>query len=223
MKVLVACEESQVVCKAFRERGHEAYSCDVIECSGGHPEWHIQADVIPLLNGNCSFKTCDGVEHNVDGKWDMIIAHPPCQKLSNATGVNLGRKDCVCKTPEWRERFFNDRTEAVIFFLRFLCCECDKVCVENPVGYMNTHFAKPSQYIDPFQFGDPWKKKTCLWLKGLPLLVPTNEVEPLGKWVRHHLKGKDDLKGYKNKGVYSARERSKTFLGISKAMSEQWG
>lgn len=224
MKILVACEESQAVCKAFRARGHEAYSCDIIECSGGHPEWHIQGDVIPLLNGKCSFKTCDGAEHTVVGKWDMIIAHPPCTYFSNATMVNLGRKDRPdVFNEEWRKRFFQKRDNAFDFVMKIWNADCEKIAIENVVGYLSTHFRKPSQYIEPFWFGDPWKKKTCLWLKNLPPLDPTNVVTPSGKWVRQHLKNKNDLAGYENRGVYSAKERSRTFLGIAAAMAEQWG
>lgn len=224
MKVLVACEESQRVCVAFREKGHEAYSCDVQMCSGGHPEWHIMQDVLPLLNGQCRFKTTDGTEHSIDGKWDLIIAHPPCTYFSNATMVNLGRKDHPeVFNEEWKMSFFEKRKNAFDFVQTIYSADCEKICIENVVGYLSTHFRKPNQYIEPYYFGDPWKKKTCLWLKGLPDLVPTEIVEPKGKWVRHHLKTKDDLKGYENRGVYSAKERSKTFHGIAKAMAEQWG
>ena len=224
MKVLVACEESQVVCKAFREKGHEAYSCDIIECSGGHPEWHIRRDVTELLNGNCSFITCDGSLHKIDGKWDLIIAHPPCTFFSNATMVNLGRKDHPeVFNEEWKKRFFENRKKALDFVKIIYNADCDKICIENVVGYLSTHFAKPSQYIEPYYFGEPWKKKTCLWLKGLSPLKPTKIIEPSGKWVRHHLKTKDDLKGYENSGVYTAKARSRTFNGVGKAMAEQWG
>ena len=224
MNVLVACEESQRVCTAFRERGHNAFSCDVEPCSGGHPEWHIMQDVVPLLNGRCSFKTMDGIEHSIDGKWDLIIAHPPCTYFSNATMVNLGRKDHPdVFNEEWKMSFFEKRKNAFDFVQTIYSSDCEKICIENVVGYLSTHFRKPNQYIEPYYFGDPWKKKTCLWLKGLPALVPTEIVDPKGKWVRHHLKTKDDLKGYENSGVYSAKERSKTFPGIAKAMADQWG
>ena len=236
MKVLVACEESQAVCKAFREKGHEAYSCDILECSGGHPEWHIKGDVLRVLNPtqHCTpvgdvfegieFKTVDGVAHTIQPKWDLIIAHPPCQKLSCAGAVNLGRKGCACETPEWREKFFNDRTEAVIFFMQFMACNCDRVCVENPVGYMNTHYRKPDQFVEPFQFGDPWKKKTGLWLKGLNPLKPTNVVTPTGKWVQQNKMGQPPKsEAWEVVGFTDAKTRSKTFEGVAKAMAEQWG
>ena len=216
MKILVACEESQRVCKEFRLVGHEAYSCDLIMCSGNHPEWHIWADCTPLLNGNCSFRTCDGKLHNVE-KWDMIIAHPPCTYFSNATMVNLGRKDRPdVFNDEWKESFLKKRNDAFEFVKQIYTADCERICIENVVGYLSTHFKKPTQYIEPYYFGDPWKKKTCLWLKGLPPLKNGKVVVPKGKWVRHHLKTKDDLKGYEKSGVYSAP-------GIAKAMAEQWG
>lgn len=224
MKVLVACEESQAVCKAFRERGHEAYSCDIIECSGGHPEWHIQGDVLPLLNGNCGFETADGKKHKIVGKWDLIIAHPPCTYFSNATMVNLGRKDKPhIFNDAWKERFIKNRANAFDFVVKIWEADCEKIVIENVVGYLSTHFRKPTQYIEPFMFGDPWRKKTCLWLKNLPKLESTNIVQPTGKWVRHYLKSGDDLLGYEKAGVHSAKERSKTFPGIALAMAEQWG
>jgi site-specific DNA-cytosine methylase len=236
MNVLIACEESQAVCKAFREKGHNAFSCDIIDCSGGHPEWHIKGDVLDVINPKIyindfaqwhegiSFKTQDGCFHFVDGKWDLIIAHPPCTYFSNATMVNLGRKDKPhIFNDAWKTEFFKKRKAAYDFVMRIWSANCDKIAIENVVGYLSTHFKKPSQYIEPYYFGDPWKKKTCLWLKGLPNLISTNSVEPHGKWVRHHLKNKNDLQGYENKGVYSAKERSKTFPGIAKAMAEQWG
>lgn len=224
MKVLIACEESQTVCKAFREKGHEAYSCDIIDCSGGHPEWHIKWSAIPLLDGNCEFLTCDGALHKIDDKWDLIIAHPPCTYFSNATMVNLGRKDKPhVFNEEWKKRFFINRENALEFVKTIYNADCEKICIENVVGYLSTHFKKPSQYIEPFYFGDAWKKKTCLWLKGLPNLTATNVVEPKGKWVRHHLKRGNDLEGWQRGGVYSAKERARTFEGIARAMAEQWG
>lgn len=223
MRVLIACEESQRVCTEFRERGHESYSCDIQECSGGHPEWHIMQDVLPLLNGRCKFKTCDGKEHCIDGKWDLIIAHPPCTYFSNATMVNLGRKDHPeVFNEEWRQNFYRKRDAAFQFVMSIYSADCDRIAIENVVGYLNTHFKKPTQIIQPFFFGEPYRKATCLWLKGLPKLEPTEIVRPTCKWVKHNLKTKDDLKGYEKAGVLTAKERSKTFKGIAKAMSEQW-
>ena len=232
MNVLVACEESQRVCTAFREKGHNAFSCDIQECSGGHPEWHIKGDVLNVLNPTeligvnefgIVFETMDGLIHDVE-KWDLIVAHPPCTYFSNATMVNLGRNDHPeVFNDEWKAKFFENRKNAFDFVMKFWKADCDKICIENVVGYLSTHFQKPSQYIEPYYFGDPWKKKTCLWLKGLEALKYTNVVEPIGKWVRHHKKTKDDLRGYDISGVYSSKERSKTFPGIAKAMAEQWG
>lgn len=235
MNVLIACEESQRVCTAFREKGHNAFSCDIQECSGGHPEWHIKGDVLSVLNPTkqfipgddwygFKFRTMDGVLHCIDGKWDLIIAHPPCTYFSNATMVNLGRKDHPdVFNEEWKTRFYENRNKAFEFVKTIYNAECEKICIENVVGYLSTHFKKPSQYIEPYYFGEPWKKKTCLWLKGLPPLKPIEMVEPKGKWVRHHLKSKNDLTGYEKSGVYTAKERSKTFEGVAKAMAEQWG
>lgn len=231
LNVLVACEESQRVCISFREKGHNAFSCDLQECSGGHPEWHICADVVPHLNptinslgfSEISFLTQNSIFHSVP-KWDLIIAHPPCTFFSNATMVNLGRKDYPhIFNDSWKRDFYSKRSNALEFVKIIFNSDCEKICIENVVGYLSTHFKKPTQYIEPYFFGDPWRKKTCLWLKGLPILTPTNLVEPCGKWVRHHLKNKNDLNGYLNKGVYSSSERSKTFWGVARAMAEQWG
>ena len=224
MNVLIGCECSQVVCNEFRKLGHNAFSCDIQDEYGGHPEWHIKADVLPLLKGKCKFITSDGKSHKILSHWDLIIAHPPCTYFSNATMVNLGRKDHPdVFNEEWKRSFFEKRKNAFDFVQTIYSADCEKICIENVVGYLSTHFRKPDQYIEPYYFGDTWKKKTCLWLKGLQPLKPTNIVEPKGKWVRHHLKTKDDLKGYENSGVYSAKEPSKTFEGIAKAMAEQWG
>lgn len=229
MRVLIACEESQTVCRAFREKGHEAYSCDVIECSGGHPEWHIQQDVLPLLDGNCEFNTCDGEAHKIDGKWDLIIAHPPCTDLCVS-----GARHFEKKRVDGRQR------ESIEFFCQFLLADCDHVAIENPVGiisggYVKYHFPdlaekyglpkESSQVVQPFYFGDAHKKTTCLWLKGLPQLTPTNIVEPTlvkytcksGKTVTF---SEFMVKGFDGN---RAKARSKTFPGIAKAMAEQWG
>ena len=219
MKFLVACEESQTVCKAFRERGHEAYSCDIQEPSGGHPEWHICGDVLPLLNGNCEVTTMDGVKHRIEGKWDLIIAHPPCTYLTLAGNKWL--------KPEFADRFPNrqkQRKEAVDFFMAIANADCDRIAIENPVGVMSSQWRKPDQYIEPYMFGDPEKKKTGLWLKGLPLLKPTNSGEPViidcksgGNEVRWH------METMRLPREERSRLRSQTFIGIAKAMAEQWG
>ena len=219
MRVLVACEESQVVCKAFREKGHEAYSCDIIECSGGHPEWHIRWDVIPLLNGNCSFLTCDGELHQIDGKWDLIIAHPPCTYLTPAGACNIP------KHPERIQQGF----EAAEFFKKFLNAECKRIVVENPPPMKRFNLPKYTQIIQPYYFGDPYNKRTCLWLKGVNELKPTNIVEPQKnkyKWFSHSLGKEMTLSMWyqkANKNGEWSKNRSKTFPGIAKAMAEQWG
>ena len=217
MKVLVACEESQRVCSAFRARGHEAYSCDIIECSGGHPEWHIMEDCLPLINGNCTFKTMDGEEHHVE-KWDLLIAHPPCTYLT----VTGNRWFNVEKYGDKARERIKLREEAKEFFMKFANADCDKIMIENPVGVMSTAWRKPDQIVQPYYFGDPFEKRTCLWLKGLPKLKKTNEVEPEPR-IKY-------ASGYTMPAWYAnlppkdrAKERSKTFPGFAEAMAEQWG
>ena len=220
MKILIACEESQRVCIEFRKRGHEAYSCDIIECSGGHPEWHIKWDALSLINGNCSFLTADGELHKIEGKWDMIIAHPPCTYLCMS-----GQKHCNVEVygEKARERT-KERDKAIEFFMQFVNADCDKIAIENPVGIMTRNYRKADQYIQPLQFGHPTSKRTGLWLKGLPKLVPTNIVEQ-----EFHTSG-TGRKWYKWFWESSlihplserSRFRSKTFPGIAKAMAEQW-
>lgn len=205
MKVLVACEESQEVCKAFRELGHEAYSCDIQECSGGHPEWHFEQDVIPLL----------------EEAWDLIIAHPPCTFLT-VTGNRWFNVEMYGDRAIQRQK---DREKAVEFFMQFVNAKCDKIAIENPIGYMSTAYKKPTQIIHPYMFGDPARKATCLWLKGLPKLTPTNIVEPI---IIHYQNGKGTdnpwhMDTMKLPPKERAKARSKTFPGIAKAMAEQWG
>lgn len=237
MKVLIACEESQAVCKAFREKGHEAYSCDIIDCSGGHPEWHIKQDVIPLLNGNCKFKTIDGKEHQISGKWDMLIAFPPCTHLTVS-----GARHFEKKREDGRQRW------GIEFFGQFLNADCDRISIENPVGIISGDYIpkwfpdlaekyelprKASQVIHPWMFGDNYSKSTCLWLKGLELLVPLVTEQPelewkewvdkkTGKTKRQPLWFYEALRNSKTPEE-RAKIRSKTFPGIAKAMAEQWG
>lgn len=212
MKILVACEESQRVCTTFRERGHEAYSCDVIDQSGGHPEWHIKQDVLPLINGNCEFETTDRQMHKIVGKWDLIIAHPPCTYLSNVGSPHLFNKaDHSIKN---KERYENG-LKAKEFFMKFINADCDKICVENPTPMTIWNLPNITQAIQPYFFGEPFKKRTCLWLKGLKPLEPTNIIENAepttikGNW-------------YNRGGKDRSKIRSKTFWGIAKAMAEQW-
>lgn len=223
MKILVACEESQAVTIELRKLGHEAYSCDIEPCSGGHPEWHIQKDVLKILNGKCLFKTCDDEIHAIFTEWDMVIAFPPCTKLSNATCVNLGRRSGVCATQEWKQKFMKEREQAINFFLAFVNADCERIAIENPCGVMSTRYRKPDQYIEPYMFGDPWKKKTGLWLKNLPLLNPTEIVEPTGKWVQmNKMNRPPKSEAWEVIGHRDPKIRAKTFPGVAKAMAEQW-
>lgn len=221
MKVLIACEESQAVCKAFRENGHEAYSADLQECSGGHPEWHINCDCLPLLNGNTRFVTEDGVLHEIKGKWDLIIAHPPCTYLT----VTGNRWFNVDRYGEKAIQRLKDRNKAISFFLRFAMADCDRIAIENPVGIISSVWRKPDCIIQPYQFGDPFEKKTCLWLKGLPVLVPTNVVKPPER--KKFASGKTMPAWYadafKLPKEERAKLRSKTFEGVAQAMADQWG
>lgn len=219
MKVLVACEESQRVCTAFRKRGHEAYSCDIMECSGGHPEWHIHQDVLPLINGNCTFRTMDGLEHTISGQWDLLIAHPPCTYLSKAGAVRMRVKGEIVQ-----ERYAK-AMEAKIFFLKFLDARCSQIAVENPTPMKLVKLPPYTQAIQPWQFGHPYTKRTCLWLKNLPLLKPTKIItEDITFWVNGGCKDANGnyrrCQGRKERDPVS---RSKTFLGIAEAMAEQWG
>lgn len=229
MRVLVACEESQAVTIELRKLGHEAYSCDIIECSGGHPEWHIQQDVLPLLNpikhplwdGNTTikgieFKTCDGKEHFVYDKWDMIIAHPPCTYLTVAGAANIP------KHPERIQLGF----DAAEFLLKILNSECEKIAVENPPPMKRFGLPRYSQLVRPYMFGETNNKPICFWLKGLPNLVPTNVVPKdteIVRWV-HKATGekKSCSKWYNTNTNKHSLHRSKTFPGVAKAMAEQW-
>lgn len=220
MNVLVACEESQRVCIAFREKGHEAYSCDIIECSGGHPEWHIKQDVLPLLNGRCEFTTCDGKLHTISGKWDLIIAHPPCTRLCNS-----GQRWLNFGSEEYKAQKRKEQEEAIKFFMCFVNADCDKIAIENPVGIMSSYYKKPDCIYNPFDFINETEcKKTCLWLKGLKPLKPTRK-KPLKTEERTHDIYKSVLNGKTLKwgSKECARFRSKTPKGVAKAMVEQWG
>jgi hypothetical protein len=239
MKVLVACEESQTVCKAFREKGHEAYSCDIIECSGGHPEWHIQGDVLDVLNPtqHCTpvgdvfegieFKTVDGVAHTIQPKWDLIIAHPPCTYLT----VTGNRWFNVEHYGEKALKRIADREEAAEFFMKIANASCDKIAIENPIGYMSTYYRKPEQIIHPYYFAERQddvnceRKATCLWLKGLKPLEYEIKFEP--RVIKYkNGKGTDSpwhINTMSLPPAERAKARSKTFPGIAKAMAEQWG
>ena len=212
MKILVACEESQAVTIELRKLGHEAYSCDIEPCSGGHPEWHLMQDVVPLLKQ----------------KWDMIIAFPPCTYLTHAGTRHFSLKINPVEKVRARER---ERQAAAEFFMMFANADCDKIAIENPVGYMNSAWRKPDQIIHPYYSGDNAQKRTCLWLKGLPKLEPTDMLpkpEPMYICEGEKCKGKaigwcEGMRNIKGGQKERAKARSKTFPGIAKAMAEQWG
>ena len=211
MNILVACEESQAVTKELRKLGHEAYSCDIEPCSGGHKEWHIQGDVIPLVNGNCEFKTVDGIEHSIKGKWDMLICHPPCTYLSNAGARHLW------KNHELNQERYKKGLEAKDFFMKLYNADCNMIAVENPIPSKIYELHKYSQIIQPYEYGHPFSKKTCLWLKGLPKLKPTKIIS------KEEIQSTKIAGNWFNKGGKERQKnRSKTFTGIAKAMAEQW-
>ena len=216
----MACEESQTVTMELRKRGHNAFSCDIIDCSGNHPEWHIKEDVLPLLNGNCYFQTVNGDSYELKGKWDMIIAFPPCTYLT----VTGNRWFNVEKYGEKAIKRLEDRRGGIKFFLAFATADCDRVAIENPVGVMSTEWRKPDQIINPFMFGDPFEKKTCLWLKGLPLLEATKivDVPPRVKYKSGKTMPSWYAEAIRLPKEERSRVRSKTFPGIAKAMAEQW-
>ena len=232
MKILIACEESQEVCKAFRAKGHEAYSCDILPCSGGHPEWHIQGDVLDCLTPHptgwgygyrpyINFLTCDGSYHVLEERWDLIIAHPPCTYLT----VTGNRWFNVERYGEKAVQRHKDRAEAAEFFMAFALADCPRIAIENPIGHMSTAYRKPDQIIHPYMFGDPARKATCLWLKGLKPLAPTNVVEPEIVKYRNGT-GSDNPWHMRTSGLppaERAKMRSKTFPGIARAMADQWG
>lgn len=227
MKVLIACEESQRVCIAFHEKGHEAYSCDIQECSGGHPEWHAMCDVLPLLNGRCEFTTMDGLNHKIDGKWDLIIAHPPCTYLTCAGSGYFN----VEKYGDQAIERIKKRDEAFKFVNQIWNADCDYMCLENPVGYLNSYWQKPDQIIHPYFFAKNINdkenyqlKRTCLWLRGLPKLNWRCDLpKPQPIYIDNTPKQKKRYFVDTMSGKDKAKKRSKTFFCIAKAMAEQWG
>lgn len=218
MNVLVACEESQTVTIAMRDNGHNAFSCDLQPCSGGHPEWHIMGDVLPLINGKCSFATMDGAQHRIDGEWDLLIAHPPCTYLT-LTGNRWF-------LPKYRDRFPDrqiQREKAIAFFMVFATARCRRIAIENPVCIMSTRWRKPDQYIEPYFFGDAEKKKTGLWLFGLQPLEPTKIVEPvLIRCKSGVTEPKWHMETMHLPAAERSRARSRTYPGIARAMADQW-
>ncbi len=224
MNVLVACEESQRVCIAFREKGHNAYSCDILPCSGGHPEWHIQGDVLEILNRNGGTEEFPIINffnqlniHCAVDKWDLIIAHPPCTYLTGASAVELSRH------PERLQKGY----ESVIFFNQILNAQCDRICVENPPPMKRFNLPKYDQIIRAYKIGEPHTKAYCLWLKGLEKLKVNETAEkPKAeyKWVHKATgKKKSGSKWYNTGNANHRKHRSKTPFGLAKAMAEQWG
>ena len=216
MKVLVACEESQAVCKAFRARGDWAFSCDIQSCSGGHPEWHIVGNALDYINGHTDFITEDGREVMMLDKWDLLIAHPPCTYLTKGAAQLVFNRQHQIRD----QARYDKGVLAAEFFMQFYQADCERICVENPVPLKCWALPAYTQIIQPYQFGEPFTKSTCLWLRGLPELRPTNIVKPIGQWVGAMPRS---VSGYSHPGVRSAKERSKTFPGIAAAMAEQWG
>lgn len=224
MKVLVACEESQRTCTEFRRLGHEAYSCDVQECSRGHQEWHIMGDALKVLQGGF-FATMDGTVHYV-GKWDLVIAHPPCTYLSAVTTRHLSLK---CTSPQKIIDRMWKLAKSAVFFMQCYYANADKVAVENPMGFMSTLFRKPDCTIHPYFFAESQedtenyhKKRTCFWLRGLKPLERTSklpEPKPLGYSSSGNPLNFEEM----SKGRDRAKVRSKTFPGVARAMAEQWG
>lgn len=202
MRVLVACEESQAVCKAFRAKGHEAYSCDLEAPSGGHPEWHLQVDALQMLKL----------------EWDLIIAHPPCTYLTNAGAVRMRVNGKVVK-----ERY-ERAMQAKDFFLKFLYAKCPKIAVENPTPMKLIGLPPYTQAIQPYEYGHPYSKRTCLWLKGLPKLVPTKIMEYHEPCVNGGCKdAHGNYRRFQGRNERDSKTRAKTFPGIAAAMAEQWG
>lgn len=198
MRILLACEESQAVCLKFRERGHDAFSADMLDCSGGYPEWHIKGNVLDIINE----------------EWDMMIAFPPCTHLA------------VCGARHFKDKIKDGRQQAGInFFMQMVKAPIDRIAIENPIGIMSTKYRKPDQIIHPYYFGEPYSKSTCLWLKGLPKLDHLDPVEILeqdrGEFITFP-SGKRMQKWY-SKASGNGHLRSKTFNGIAQAMAEQWG
>ena len=220
-KILIACEESQRICSEFRRLGHEAYSADIQECSGGHPEWHIMGDCMPLINGNCEFVTMDGKVHNIDGQWDLLIAHPPCTYLSNAGACRL-----YPHKGEIDQSRYKKGMDAKEFFMRFYNAECKRICIENPMPSSVFNLPKKTQVIQPYSFYGamhPYSKRTYLWLKGLPNLVEVCPTKPIGPFCPSGTGRKlKDKYGSAKRGD-DAKNRSKTFPGIAAAIAQQWG
>ena len=218
LKLLVCCEESQRVCSAFRQRGWEAYSCDIMPESGGHPEWHIRQDVLPLINGNCEFVTADGEKHTIKGKWDLLICHPPCTYMSKA-----GARWMYPKAGQVSKERLALAMKAREFFFEFVNADCQMIAIENPRPLNIVRLPTPTQVIQPYEFGHPFSKATCLWLKGVPALKPTNIISNYKPFLPSNTSAFSKGKGGSRGIAHDAKTASKTFPGIAQAMAEQWG
>lgn len=217
MNVLVACEESQRVCVEFRKRGFEAFSCDLVECSGGHPEWHIKTDVLNIMNGHSTFTTQDGEHHRIRGEWDLIVAHPPCTYLTGAGAANI---------PKHPERI-KEGYKAATFFLKIASANCDKIAIENPPPMKRFGLPDYDQIVRPYMFGAKNNKPICFWLKNLPPLSPVNECakdDDMVVWIHKKTgKRKSCSKWYNTNTNRHGIHRSKTFPEVAAAIAEQWG
>ena len=201
MKILIACEFSQIVTKAFREKGHEAYSCDILPCEGGHPEWHIQGDVLKLF----------------DHDWDMMIAFPPCTFLTNASAVRMRVKGQI------QQDRYNKMLIGKEFFMKIYNHSCDKIAIENPTPMKICKLPKYTQAIQPYEFGHPYSKRTCLWLKNLPPLLSTCIITNHEPYVNGGCKdAHGNYRKFQGRNERDSKTRSKFFTGIAQAMAEQW-
>ena len=224
MKVLIACEESQEVCQAFRALGHEAYSCDIQEPSGGHPEWHILGDALEAIEGG-QIVTMDGQKHDV-GKWELLIAHPPCTYLSNVATRHFSLR---CTPAEKVVARWEERARGAVFFMRFLAANTERYAIENPIGFMSSAYRKPDQIIHPYMFAESpddtenyVTKATCLWLYNLPVLRG-NEIPKPNNAKLYGVMPSGKARTWEDTYSRDAKVRSKTFPGIARAMAEQWG
>jgi hypothetical protein len=231
MRILVACEESQAITNELRKLGHDAFSCDLLPCSGGHPEWHFQEDVFKIIENHGGILQ-NGYENISNDQWEMMIAHPPCTFLAVSGArwyYHPEDKDMPVQNRRPHPRFPNraiDRDEALEFFIKLCEAPIERIAVENPVGIVNTKYKKPTQTVHPWMFGDEASKATCLWLKNLPKLEPTNIV---GKGERVVLSSGKSLPKWYSDALTKAKTpaerrtlRSKTFEGMARAMAEQW-
>jgi hypothetical protein len=203
MKILIACEESQEVCKAFRKLGFEAYSCDIQECSGGYPEWHIKGDAL---------------KEAYSGKYDMMIAHPPCTFMSKA-----GARWMYPTAGNLSQERFEKSQEAKNFFMKMLNAPIEYIAVENPTPLKVVGLPKHSQAIQPYEYGHPYSKRTLLWLRNLQLLEPTEKVNNYTPYLPSNTGGKKRGQSYSRGTSKNAKESSKTFKGVAEAMANQWG